>query len=122
VRHKLSVIFLNKPLNIAENIARFDFGACMAAFDGENVISDPHFEKHRDNKTFTLYRADNYRQFEYSMSRWDGSFKARFPHWKLNITEEFRDFECIWWDAEVRKRAMINNIEANGGGRMFAET
>ena len=48
-----------------ENIARFDFGVCMAAFDGENTIQTPEFETDEENKTFTLCRADNQAQFAF---------------------------------------------------------
>ena len=41
------------------NIARFDFGVCMAAFDGENTIRAPEFDADVESKTFTLCRADN---------------------------------------------------------------
>jgi hypothetical protein len=50
------------------NVARFDFGICMAAFDGKNVMRTLEFNTDVEAKTFTLCRADNLAQFSYSMS------------------------------------------------------
>ena len=51
------------------NIARFDFGICMAAFDGKQIIRAPGFDHAEEWHTFTLLRADNEQQFNYSMIR-----------------------------------------------------
>jgi hypothetical protein len=42
-----------------ENIARFDFGVCMAAFDGLTTIRTHEFDFDIEGQTFTLRRADN---------------------------------------------------------------
>ena len=50
------------------NIARFDFGICMAAFDGKQTMRAAEFDQDEKARTFTLCRADNQAQFAYSMS------------------------------------------------------
>jgi hypothetical protein len=52
-------------------MARFDFGICMAAFNGKNTLRTAKFNQDAEGKTFTLYRADNKSQFAYSMSRFE---------------------------------------------------
>ena len=41
------------------NLARFDFGICMAAWDGEEVYTAPEYKRDVEQKTFTLCRADD---------------------------------------------------------------
>ena len=72
------------------NIARFDFGVCMAAFGGENTIRTPEFNFDVEAKTFTLCRADNPHQFAYSMSRFQKITAGRYRGWKLSILENFK--------------------------------
>ena len=74
------------------DISRFDFGICMAAFDGDNIIRTDEFERDAEGQTFTLLRADNEKQFDYSMSRFDKITTGRYRGWTLAIPEEFREF------------------------------
>jgi hypothetical protein len=74
------------------NISRFDFGVCMAAFDGEETIRADEFERDVAERTFTLLRADNAKQFDYSMSRYDKITTGRYRGWTLAIPEQFREF------------------------------
>jgi hypothetical protein len=74
------------------NISRFDFGVCMAAFDGEATIRTDEFERDVADQTFTLHRADNAKQFDYSMSRYDKITAGRYRGWTLAIPEEFKEF------------------------------
>jgi hypothetical protein len=74
-----------------ENIARFDFGICMAAFDGENVIRADEFRDDVEDQTFTLCRADNVEQFNYSMSRYDKITAGRYNGWSLSIPSRFKE-------------------------------
>jgi hypothetical protein len=78
--------------NPRDNLARFDFGVCMAAFDGENTIQTEEFENDVENKTFTLCRADNMQQFSYSMLRFEKIAAARYKGWSLSIPDEFEEF------------------------------
>ena len=75
-----------------DNIGRFDFGVCMAAFDGENVIRADEFRDDVDNQTFTLCRADNIEQFNYSMERYRKITAGRYSGWALRIPSEFKDY------------------------------
>jgi hypothetical protein len=74
------------------NIARFDFGICMAAFDGKQTIRAEEFDQDEQAQTFTLCRADNLAQFTYSFSRFEKITAARFKGWSLVIPDQFETF------------------------------
>jgi poly(A) polymerase-like protein len=74
-----------------DNIARFDFGICMAAFDGKNTMRTAKFNQDAESQTFTLHRADNQPQFAYSMSRFKKITAGRYKAWSLVIPEEFKE-------------------------------
>ena len=61
-----------------DNLARFDFGVCMAAFDGKETIRTAEFDQDAESETFTLHRADNLKQFPYSMSRFKKITAGRY--------------------------------------------
>jgi Poly A polymerase head domain len=71
------------------NLARFDFGICMAAWDGAEVYVAPEYKTDIERKTFTLCRADNWAQFSYSMSRFDKMTADRYAGWKLVVPAKF---------------------------------
>jgi hypothetical protein len=73
------------------NIARFDFGICMVAFDGNKIMRTAEFDRDAESKTFTLHRADNQAQFTYSMSRFEKITAGRYTGWSLAIPEEFEE-------------------------------
>ena len=60
---------LKMPRGMQDNLRRFDFGICMAAWDGKEVYTAPEYTFDLSEKTFTLCRADNQPQFDYSVSR-----------------------------------------------------
>jgi hypothetical protein len=74
---------------IEANLSRFDFGVCMVAWDGDKVHTLPEYRRDIEAKTFTLCRADNYRQFAYSISRFDKITADRYAGWKLVVPVEF---------------------------------
>lgn len=87
------------------NIGRFDFGICMCAFDGKQTIKSAEFEQDVKAQTFTLCRADNQAQFDYSMSRFEKITAARYAGWSVSIPSEFEEqarehtFRRHWyWD------------------------
>jgi len=86
-----------------ENVARFDFGACMAAWDGDEVYSAPEYTIDINEKTFTLCRADNQPQFDYSMSRFRKLTADRYAGWSLVVSAEFEElarehtFRKVWY-------------------------
>lgn len=71
------------------NIARFDFGICMAAFDGQHTIRTPQFDQDVEAHAFTLCRADNLAQFTYSLSRFEKITAGRYAGWQLVVPPEF---------------------------------
>ncbi len=78
--------------NVSANLARFDFGICMAAFTGEQTsVITPDFDKDAEAHTFTLHRADNYAQFAYSMSRFEKITTARYHGWTLSLPDKFEE-------------------------------
>jgi Poly A polymerase head domain len=78
--------------NPKDNIARFDFGICMAAWDGKQTIRAAEFDRDEKDRTFTLHRADNRPQFVYSLSRFEKITAGRYSGWSLRIPEEFEEF------------------------------
>src|SRR5262249_53955341 len=78
--------------SLKSNIARFDFGVCMAAFDGKQTIQLADFNEDVEAQTFTLCRADNQAQFAYSLSRFEKLTANRYQDWSLAIPEEFEEY------------------------------
>jgi hypothetical protein len=76
--------------NPKDNIARFDFGICMAAFDGKrDIIRTAEFEQDVKAHTFTLCHADNRGQFAYSLHRFRKITATRYNDWSLVIPGKF---------------------------------
>lgn len=73
------------------NIERFDFGICMAAFNGKVITRAPEFDRDMEAQTFTLFRADNLAQFRYSMTRFNKITRDRYSGWKLAIPDQFEE-------------------------------
>jgi hypothetical protein len=91
------------------NIARFDFGVCMAAFDGESTLRAAEFDDDVNEKAFTLLRADNFQQFAYSMSRYKKITSGRYQGWTLTVPGTFQElaeeysFRKDWYiDSEAK--------------------
>jgi hypothetical protein len=78
-----------KARGMQNNLRRFDFGICMAAWDGSDVYTAPEFKTDIERKTFTLLRADNWPQFNYSMSRFEKMTADRYAGWKLVVPAQF---------------------------------
>ena len=64
----------------------------MAAFDGTRTIRAPEFDEDKAEQTFTLCRADNDAQFNYSMIRFEKIFAGRYKGWALAIPPEFKEY------------------------------
>lgn len=76
-------------VTVEDNLSRFDFGICMAAFDGKTVTRAAAFNDDAETQTFTLLRADNIEQFAYSMSRFKKITADRYIGWTLAVPKEF---------------------------------
>lgn len=83
------LIGLEVARGMEANLERFDFGICMAAWDGDKVYTAPEYKIDIEQKTFTLCRADDWAQFNYSMSRFDKMTADRYAGWKLVVPAEF---------------------------------
>jgi hypothetical protein len=86
------LIGLNRARGMEENLSRFDFGVCMAAWDGNKVYVAPEYIADIEAKAFTMHRADNQAQFDYSMSRFNKMTADRYAGWQLAVPAEFKEF------------------------------
>jgi hypothetical protein len=102
----LCLIGLAEKLSPRDNIARFDFGACMAAWDGGSMITDGCFRRDIERQTFTLCRADDFAQFSYSMVRFEKLTADRYKDWGLVVPSQFEalakehTFQKHWYKEE----------------------
>jgi hypothetical protein len=87
----VSLIGLKESLTIEENIKRFDFGICMAAWDGGEFKTTDAFKRDVGRRTFTLCRAANDAQFSYSMNRYSKLTADRYNGWTLSVPNQFED-------------------------------
>jgi hypothetical protein len=89
----ICLIGLAENLSPYDNIARFDFGVCMAAWPGGTgaMITSNAFKRDIESKAFTLYRADNLAQFSYSMVRFKKLTAERYKDWKLSVPSQFEE-------------------------------
>ena len=87
----ICLIGLGKNLSPYENITRFDFGPCMAFWQGgaTTMLTNDRFKRDVERKTFTLCRADNLAQFSYSMARYEKLTADRYKDWGLSVPSEF---------------------------------
>ena len=85
----ICLIGLKHPRMMQANLERFDFGICMAAWNGDEVYTAPEYKTDIERKTFTLCRADNQPQFNYSMSRFDKMTADRYAGWRLAVPAKF---------------------------------
>ena len=61
----------------------------MAGWDGDEVYTAPEYKRDIEQKTFTLCRADDQAQFNYSMSRFDKMTADRYAGWQLVVPAKF---------------------------------
>src|SRR5262249_9459251 len=86
----ICLIGLAEALSPHDNIARFDFGICMAAWaSGDSMITSNDFKRDIESKTITLCRADDLAQFNYSMVRFKKLTADRYKDWKLSVPSQF---------------------------------
>jgi hypothetical protein len=87
----ICLIGLAEDLDPYDNIARFDFGVCMAAWQGGHceMITSDDFKRDIESKIFRLCRADNLAQFSYSMVRFEKLTADRYKGWTLSVPSQF---------------------------------
>jgi hypothetical protein len=88
------LIGLKRAQSIADNLRRFDFGICMAAWDGDEVHTAAEYVADAEARRFTLHRADNLPQLRYSMSRYRKMTADRYAGWALAIPDRFASLKC----------------------------
>jgi hypothetical protein len=106
----ICLIGLKQARDMEDNLERFDFGVCMAAWNGEVVYTAPEYKRDVERKTFTLCRADNQPQFNYSVSRFDKMTADRYAGWKLVVPPGFEELANMY---ALRKAAYFDS-EAEG--------
>jgi hypothetical protein len=83
------LIGLKEDLTPDRNVKRFDFGICMASWDGGEFVTAGPFKRDVEQQTFTLCRADNDAQFAYSMVRFSKLTADRYQGWNLSVPDQF---------------------------------
>jgi hypothetical protein len=61
----------------------------MAAWDGNEVYTTPEYRRDLEAKTFTLCRADDQPQFNYSIARFLKMSADRYAGWRLIVPSTF---------------------------------
>jgi hypothetical protein len=89
----ICLIGLAENLSPYDNISRFDFGPCMAAWQGDTtvMITNGNFKRDVESQTFTLYRADNLAQYSYSIVRYEKLTADRYSGWGLSVPSQFEE-------------------------------
>jgi hypothetical protein len=87
----ICLIGLREDLVPYRNVKRFDFGICMASWDGDEIRTTDECKRDMEGRAFTLCRADNYAQFAYSMVRFTKLTADRYEGWALSVPEQFED-------------------------------
>lgn len=82
----VQVIVMNRKVEPMFTIMRHDFGICQIGFDGETIYTTPEYDTDQKNKTFTLVRCRDKRDYDRSMHRW-ARLKQRYPDWQLHIPD-----------------------------------
>jgi hypothetical protein len=114
----ICLIGLAEDLDWKANTARFDFGACAVAWCGDDfMLRTERFNRDIESETFTLYRADNYAQFAYSMIRFEKLTADRYKGWELSVPDEFAElvkehtFRRNWYFAEGAHFGLENSSQ-----------
>jgi hypothetical protein len=89
---KSELIFITTPTAIE----RFDFGICQIQFDGKSLLYSDHFMNDVTNKTFTLVRCDNSKQYDRSMTRYERLLQ-KYPNYKFVNRSSYRP-RSFWSD------------------------
>jgi hypothetical protein len=83
----------------------------MAAFDGQTILRTPRFNTDAEKQTFTLHRADNQAQFDYSMVRFEKISAGRYQGWSVAVPDKFEAF--------ARERAFSHHWYRDFDGKGF---
>jgi hypothetical protein len=117
-RVPISLIGMQPALAAHDHVSQLDFGLNMVFFDGWQIHTSPAFDRDREAKAFTLYRADNYRQFVYSMRRYRRFTAERYRGWSLVVPMAFEALakEYTLRREFVRVGDVLKKTQVMGGG------
>lgn len=77
-------------------IARNDFGLCQIGYSGREVIRTDAYLRDKANRTFTVCRCRDERDFFRTMRRWERLHAEKFHDWTLVVPAEFQHHYCAW--------------------------
>ena len=79
---------LSRPMTMADNLERLDFGLCRVGFDGTELVQHADFDRDTKAEEFVLRRCDNREQFFRSLSR-AVRLSVKYPGWRLVVPPKF---------------------------------
>ena len=82
---------LTKPLTTEENVARFDFGLCRIAYDGERFDTHWSYESDRMDELFALRRCVSPQTLLLSLTRYK-RLEQKYVGWDLVVPSKFSEF------------------------------
>lgn len=89
--HTYNIICLDKEMTMSEMIARIDFGICRIGYNGSYAETPAEFIRDVQNRTFTLLRSDDQKQYDRSMERFE-RLQAKYKDHTLVIPPQFAKF------------------------------
>ncbi len=78
----IQLIVMSKAIEPRAIIERHDMGICQIAFDGYRQYATPAYDTDARDKTFTLIRCRDQKDYNRSMRRWE-RFSQRYVGWHL---------------------------------------
>lgn len=91
----VNTVILKEPLSVMGVLERMDFGACQIGFDGRGVWATYAYCKDHHDKTLTLCRCEDEKDFERSMRRAE-KLKVKYPDYSLVTPWQFRKYDRSW--------------------------
>ena len=92
IRFPVSVTLNTDPVSVAEQLADTDLGFSAIVYDGEQHWVTEAFARDLRDKTMTLIRCEDLRNFQRSMERVKRFSANRYAGWKPVIPPEFAHF------------------------------
>lgn len=92
-RLPVNIISLEKNFEVRDNINTFDFGICRLGVNKNNhIFMTKEYRMDKENKQFTLLKADNQGQFNNSVNRWVKRLSQKYPKHQMIIPSELKSF------------------------------
>lgn len=82
----VQIVVMGRPVLPESTIERHDFGICQIGYDGKRFFTTHHYDHDKMNKTFTLVRCRDGRDYARSLKRW-ARLSQKFGGWTLVANE-----------------------------------